>query len=91
MGSITRRLALNYGHLVADLLSAKKASKGQIPKYALFDLARLCEKLDQNVPDLGGLRMLVSNSLESKKPHYLKISMQSYVHTKLWVLIGYHS
>ena len=71
----------NYGHLVADLLSAKKASKGQIPKYALFDLARLCEKLDQNVPDLGGLRMLVSNFSgiqEASLPEDLNAELRSY-------------
>ena len=70
-----------YGHLVADLLSAKNASKGEIPKYALFDLARLCQKLDQNIPDLGGLRMLVSNFNGIKPaalPEDLNAELRSY-------------
>lgn len=71
----------NYGHLVADLLSAKRASRGTIPKYALFDLARLCEKLDQDVPDLGGLRMLVSDFSgiqEAALPEDLNADLRGY-------------
>jgi superfamily II DNA or RNA helicase len=50
-----------YGHLVADLLSARDA-KGEVPRHALFDLARLAKELDQPPPsELAGLRALVDN------------------------------
>jgi superfamily II DNA or RNA helicase len=50
-----------YGHLVADLLSARDAS-GAVPKHALFDLARLAKELDQPPPpELEGLRNLVGD------------------------------
>jgi len=70
-----------YGHLVADLLSAKKAAQGKIPKYALFDLVRLCQKLNQDVPDLGGLRLLVSDFSgikEAKMPNDLCADLRVY-------------
>ena len=70
-----------YGHLVADLLSAKRAAQGKMPKYALFDLVRLCQKLDQDVPDLGGLRMLVSDFAgikDATMPSDLKADLREY-------------
>jgi len=50
-----------YGHLVADLLSARDAT-GAVPRHALFDLARLAKELDQPPPpELARLRTLVDD------------------------------
>lgn len=38
-----------FGHVVADLLAAK-GERERLPRHALFDLARLCEDLDQPPP-----------------------------------------
>ncbi len=47
-----------YGHRVFDLLAAQ-APSGKVPRHALFDLARLCEVLNQPPPPgLDGLRAL---------------------------------
>ncbi|MDG1483553.1 MAG: DEAD/DEAH box helicase [Myxococcota bacterium] len=47
-----------YGHRVFDLLAAQTSS-GKVPRHALFDLARLCEELNQPPPPgLDGLRAL---------------------------------
>ena len=47
------------GHVVADLLAAK-GERGELPKSALPDLARLCEALDHPPPpEFAGLRALV--------------------------------
>jgi SNF2 family DNA or RNA helicase len=52
-----------YGHIVSEILAAKKLINGKrLPKYSLFDLARLCEKLNRPPPpSLEGLRNLVNN------------------------------
>ena len=48
-----------FGRQVADLLEAKEDG-GSIPKAALFDVARLCDALDQPPPpELEGLRSLI--------------------------------
>jgi hypothetical protein len=50
-----------FGHLVADLVAAK-TDRGELPKAALPDLARLCEALNHPPPpDLQGLRALVDD------------------------------
>ena len=50
-----------HGHRVFDLLAAREAS-GRMPRHALFDLARLCEELDQPPPPgLATLRALVDD------------------------------
>ena len=72
-----------YGYLVADLLSAKRAANGKMPKYAMFDLARLCERLDQDVPELGGLRSLISDFSGIKHvelPQDLRADLREYQH-----------
>ncbi len=48
-----------HGHRLADLLAARDDT-GRVARYALFDLARLCEALDHPPPPgLDGLRALV--------------------------------
>ncbi len=48
-----------HGHRLADLLSARDET-GRVARYALFDLARLCEALDHPPPPgLEGVRALV--------------------------------
>ena len=50
-----------YGHRVADLLAAR-ASNGTLPQFALPDLARLCESLEQPPPpEFDGLRTLMED------------------------------
>ncbi|MEL6345600.1 MAG: DEAD/DEAH box helicase, partial [Myxococcota bacterium] len=50
-----------HGHRVFDLLAAREPS-GRVPRHALFDLARLCEELDQPPPPgLDKLRSLVED------------------------------
>ena len=50
-----------YGHRVADLLAARDAS-GALPPFALPDLARLCESLEQpQPPEFDALRTLVDD------------------------------
>jgi superfamily II DNA or RNA helicase len=49
------------GHLVADLVAAKN-ERGELPKSALPDLARLCEALNHPPPpEFGGLRALLDD------------------------------
>jgi len=52
-----------YGHIVGEILSAKNEVIGKkLPKYSLFDLARLCEKLNRPPPAaLEGLKALIHN------------------------------
>ena len=51
----------HYGHQVADLLAARDAS-GALPQFALPDLARLCDSLDQpRPPEFDALRTLVDD------------------------------
>jgi superfamily II DNA or RNA helicase len=48
-----------HGHRLADLLSARDET-GKVARYALFDLARLCEALDHPPPPgLEGIRRLI--------------------------------
>ncbi len=48
-----------HGHRVADLLAARDET-GRVARYALFDLAKLCEELDHPPPPgLEGIRSLV--------------------------------
>jgi superfamily II DNA or RNA helicase len=48
-----------HGHRLADLLSATDEN-GKVARYALFDLARLCEALDHPPPPgLQGIRALI--------------------------------
>ena len=50
-----------YGHRVADLMAARAAS-GELPPFALPDLARLCESLEQPPPpEFDALRTLVED------------------------------
>ena len=52
-----------YGHIVKELLHAKQNSNNNsLPRYALFDLARLCDKLQKPPPPkLESLRALTEN------------------------------
>ena len=50
-----------HGHRVFDLLAAREPS-GQVPKHALFDLARLCQELNEPPPPgLDKLRSLLDD------------------------------
>lgn len=50
-----------HGHRVFDLLAAREPS-GQVPKHALFDLAKLCQELNAPPPPgLDRLRSLVDD------------------------------
>lgn len=52
-----------YGYIVKELLHAKQnSSTDSLPRYALFDLARLCDKLQKPPPPkLESLRALTEN------------------------------
>ena len=51
----------HYGHRVADLLAARGAN-GALPSFALPDLARLCDLLEQpQPPEFDALRSLVED------------------------------
>ena len=50
-----------HGHRVADLLAARDA-EGRVARHAMFDLARLCQALNQPPPpQLAGLRALLED------------------------------
>jgi superfamily II DNA or RNA helicase len=50
-----------FGHRVADLLAARAAS-GSLPRYALADLARLCDALEQpRPPEFASLQTLLGD------------------------------
>lgn len=70
-----------YGHLVADLLSARDPS-GAVPRHALFDLARLAKELDQPPPpELTHLRSLVEDFdgiAEAPLPADLTATLRAY-------------
>jgi superfamily II DNA or RNA helicase len=58
-GTLPEGWLAKYGNRVADLLGALD-SKGRVARYALPDLANLCEDLDQPTPiSLEGLRPLL--------------------------------
>jgi len=70
-----------YGDRVADLLAARAAGD-RIPAYALPDLGRLCEELDQPAPpDLDRLRPIVENFdgiPEAALPNDLRAELRPY-------------
>ena len=50
-----------FGHRVADLLAAR-AANGSVPRYALPELARLCDALEQpRPPECTGLQALLED------------------------------
>ena len=71
-----------YGDIVHDLLSARQKNKGKkLPKFALFDLARLCEKLSAKPPELSALRLLLddfSGIPPKDPPEDLQASLRPY-------------
>lgn len=52
-----------YGYLVASLLESRNRNVGkELPAYAIFEFAKLCEKLNQpDPPNLRSLRQLIDN------------------------------
>ena len=70
-----------YGHQVADLLAARNAS-GDLPPFALPDLARLCESLEQpQPPEFDALRTLVDDFAgipEASLPDDVHATLRSY-------------
>jgi superfamily II DNA or RNA helicase len=53
-----------FGHRVADLLAAR-AANGSLPRYALPELARLCDALEQpRPPEFASLQALVEDFYE---------------------------
>jgi len=70
-----------YGDRVFDLLASRERN-GRVPRYALFDLAKLCEDLNQPPPPgLDSLKALVSGFAgipESPLPTDLTATLRSY-------------
>ena len=70
-----------FGHRVADLLAARDAS-GALPQFALPDLARLCELLEQPPPpEFGSLRTLVDDFAgipEAPLPDDMQATLRAY-------------
>ena len=70
-----------YGHRVADLLAAR-AANGALPQFALPDLARLCESLEQPTPpEFDNLRTLVedfSGIPDAPLPDDMPATLRSY-------------
>ena len=61
-------------------LHVKKQRK-KLPKFALFDLARLCEKLSAKPPELSALRLLLddfSGIPPKDPPEDLQASLRPY-------------
>ena len=57
------RRSQRFGHRVADLLAARAAS-GSLPRYALLDLAHLCDDLEQpRPPEFTSLQALLEEYL----------------------------
>jgi superfamily II DNA or RNA helicase len=73
-----------YGAQVSDLLAAREAAGGALPKVVLPDLARLCEALDAPPPPgFSKLRTLLSSSSdlpEATLPEDLKATLRTYQH-----------
>ena len=73
-----------YGHRVADLLAARGAN-GTLPQFALPDLARLCESLEQPVPpEFDSLRTLVEDFAgipDASLPDDMGATLRSYQHS----------
>ena len=72
-----------YGHIVGEILAAKNASfSKKLPKYSIFDLARLCERLNKpSPPSLDGLKALVndfSGIPDSSLPTGLRVKLRDY-------------
>ena len=72
-----------YGHRVADLLAARGAN-GVLPQFALPDLARLCQSLEQPVPpEFDALRTLVEDFAgipDASLPEDMEATLRSYQH-----------
>ena len=70
-----------YGHRVADLLAAR-AANGALPQFALPDLARLCESLEQPPPpEFDALRTLVEDFAgipDASLPNDMHATLRSY-------------
>lgn len=70
-----------FGHQVADLLAARDAG-GTLPPFALPDLARLCESLEQpSPPEFDALRTLVDDFTgipEAPMPDDMQATLRSY-------------
>ena len=73
-----------FGHRVADLLAARNAS-GVLPQFALPDLARLCESLEQPPPpEFDALRTLVDDFAgipAAPMPNDMQATLRSYQHS----------
>ena len=70
-----------HGHLLADLLASRDA-RGKVAKYALFDLAKLAETLNQPPPPaLDGVRALIQDYAglpEAPLPPGLRADLRHY-------------
>lgn len=72
-----------YGHLIADLLSARAASADKkVPNFALFDLARLCDALNAPAPPKLAALKRALNDFEGlpplERPKDLKAQLRNY-------------
>ncbi|MDH3628653.1 MAG: DEAD/DEAH box helicase [Acidobacteriota bacterium] len=70
-----------HGRLLADLLNARNAD-GRLPSSSQFDLAELCDELDESPPpDLQGLRGLLADRAslpEAPLPDDLQATLRDY-------------
>jgi superfamily II DNA or RNA helicase len=70
-----------FGHRVADLLAAR-AAKGSLPRYALPELARLCDALEQpRPPEFASLQALLEDFhglSEAPLPHGVQAILRPY-------------
>ncbi|MGC6508045.1 MAG: DEAD/DEAH box helicase [Myxococcota bacterium] len=72
-----------YGHLIADLLSARSASSDKkVPNFALFDLARLCDALNAPAPPKLAALKSALNDFEGlpplERPKDLRAQLRNY-------------
>jgi superfamily II DNA or RNA helicase len=62
-GTVPAGWLAKHGHLVTELLSAREAGGGRVPRVALPLVAEVCEALDQPPPmDVGGVRALLERA-----------------------------
>ena len=67
-----------YGYLVASLLESRNRSASkELPAYAIFEFAKLCEKLNRpDPPNLVSLRLLIDN-FKGIKQGVLPVDLQA--------------
>src|SRR5712691_4490584 len=70
----------HFGHRVADLLAAR-AANGSLPRYAIPELARLCDALEPPPPEFASLQALLEDFHglpEATLPHGVQAILRPY-------------